>query len=184
MLYEVEQKYRVEDLERVEKSLKELGSRFKESIQQRDQYFLHPARDFRQTDEALRIRHVNSGSFITYKGPRIDRVTKTRKELELPLGKTEDSARRFEKLLEALGFERNGCVSKRRRVVEIDWQNRACTVVFDEVDQLGTYVEIESTASEEEIDDTRSCLTSLAEQLGLANPETRSYLELLRESGS
>ena len=44
-----------------------------------------PCRDFAQTDEALRIRTVGDTSFVTYKGPKLDATTKTRRELELPL---------------------------------------------------------------------------------------------------
>ena len=69
-----------------------------------DRYFNHPARDFAETDEALRIRRIGPVNRITYKGPRVDTVTKTRQELELPLVEGEKSAADWITLLEKLGI--------------------------------------------------------------------------------
>src|SRR3954463_14585181 len=85
MLWEVEQKFRLADVQAAEAKLAQLGAQFDDSIEQVDRYFNHPACDFSQTDEALRLRQVGAENFITYKGPRVDATTKTRQELELPL---------------------------------------------------------------------------------------------------
>ena len=61
-------------------------------------------RDFAQTDEALRIRQVSGANQITYKGPKIDEATKTRREIEIPLAPGTDLVTKYQELLEAIGF--------------------------------------------------------------------------------
>lgn len=99
MNYEVEQKFWVDDLRAVERELAQLGVRLGEVIEQVDCYFAHPARDFAETDEALRIRRSGSDCFLTYKGPKIDATTKTRQEIEIPLPQGEGAARQHFLLL-------------------------------------------------------------------------------------
>ena len=53
-----------------------------EPAEQVDTYFSHPARDFAATDEALRIRSIDQENFVTYKGPKLDATTKTRREID------------------------------------------------------------------------------------------------------
>ncbi len=104
MKYEVEQKFPVDNLQDVETRLAELGAEVAAERVEVDRYYNHPARDFAETDEALRIRRVGLVNKITYKGPRIDKVTKTRQELELPLGEGDRAAGDWIKMLETLGF--------------------------------------------------------------------------------
>src|SRR5687768_1938645 len=114
MQLEVEQKYPVANHEQVRAQLAGLGCVFRAPLEQADLYFAHPARNFAQTDEALRLRRcVTEGSVaegsrdeacITYKGPKLDPTTKTRREIELPItGK--DGYERYRELLEVLGFQ-------------------------------------------------------------------------------
>src|SRR5207248_1410561 len=102
----------VSDVQTIRSALAELGVRWHEPIHQVDHYFNHPARDFGRTDEALRLRRVGEQNFITYKGPKIDAATKTRRELELPLPSGSDVGGRFSELLLTLGFVPVGTVSK------------------------------------------------------------------------
>src|SRR5947208_13776629 len=115
MHWEVEQKFRVRDVQAVRSSLAALGVQFHDAILQVDHYFNHPARDFGRTDEALRIRQVGEQNFITYKGPKIDATTKTRRELELQLPSGPDVSSQFAELLSALGFISVTSVSKVRQ---------------------------------------------------------------------
>jgi hypothetical protein len=82
-----------------------LGGRSADTVTQVDQYFNHPARDFAQTDEALRLRRVGEVNFITYKGPKLDAITKSRHEIELPLPSGDAAATGFAELLTTLGFQ-------------------------------------------------------------------------------
>jgi len=179
MHYEVETKYRVDDVARVEGLLNQLGAVAGEIHRQVDQYFAHPSRDFATTDEALRIRETDNATYrVTYKGPKLDATTKTRRELELPIGEQEAAAG-FRELLVALGFEPNRIVAKTRRVYHLDWRTHRVEIAVDAVDNLGTFVELEISAVEAQLDNARDALLTLAEQLSLTESERRSYLELL-----
>jgi adenylate cyclase class 2 len=181
MNYEVEQKFPVADLAPVEARLAEMGVHVLEPQCEVDLYYAHPARDFARTDEALRIRRVGLSSFITYKGPKVDDTTKTRREIELPLAGEGDPAVGWQKLLDALGFAPVAQVRKHRRKGVIGWHGRRIVVSLDEVDELGRFVEIELAVPRDEMDRAKRRVASLAEELRLSASERRSYLELLLE---
>jgi len=192
-VYEVELKFPVPDTRAIEQRLTAIAARWHEPVDQVDRYFNHPSRDFARTDEALRLRRNGDEVVITWKGPRIDTATKTRREIELPLAvalpppaAAEQSAEvaiaRWTDLLEALGFRPVATVAKRRRHAVVAWQGREVDVALDSVAGVGEYLELELQASEEEVPQARACLESLARELGCGNAERRSYLELLLES--
>src|SRR3977135_480274 len=85
MNLEVEQKFPVSDPARLEARLDEVGGAFKDASLQLDRYYAHPCREFARTDEALRIRTVGEANYFTYKGPKLDPTTKTRRETELAI---------------------------------------------------------------------------------------------------
>ncbi len=184
MHLEVEQKFPVAELAPVEAALGRSGARPGPAQEELDLYFAHPARDFSQTDEALRIRRKGQATLITYKGPKIDRTTKTRREIELALGPGEDAAEAWAELLLALGFRRVAEVRKLRRkacMVRCGFQVEVC---LDQVSGLGVFVELEVVAQDDQLDRARACLAELARELGLERSERRSYLELLLERGN
>ncbi|HEX5447144.1 MAG TPA: class IV adenylate cyclase [Pirellulales bacterium] len=183
-MFEVEQKHRIEDLDRLLARLAELGGKPGQPQEQVDTYYAHPARDFAQTDEALRIRRAGNACFITYKGPKIDQTSKTRRELELPLSGGLAEAQEFAQLFELLGFRATAVVAKQRRKTDLDWQGRQVEVVIDQVDRLGQFVELELQADEAGLDQARLSLADLAAKLELGPGERRSYLELLQSGTS
>jgi adenylate cyclase class 2 len=178
-MYEVEQKFPVADHAALEARVAEVGGRFGPPVEQVDAYFAHPARDFAATDEALRIRRVGERNFITYKGPKIDPLTKTRREIELPLGEGSEEFSQWRTLLVALGFRPVAEVEKRRRTAEIDWQGRAIEATLDDVTGVGTFCELETSADDADLEAAKSALHSLANHLQLTTTERRSYLEML-----
>jgi adenylate cyclase class 2 len=179
MMFEVEQKFPVEDLADIESRLASAGATFTDAVVQVDRYFAHPMRDFAQTDEAIRIRQVGDANFITYKGPKIDATTKTRKEIELPLHNGAEHAEQWVSLLDALGFSPVAVVSKRRRHAHIAWQDAEIEIALDQVRDLGNFVELEVRADDETLDAAKSKVQSLADELGLSGSEQLSYLEML-----
>jgi adenylate cyclase, class 2 len=179
MQWEVEQKFSVADLAAVKAKLEKLGIRFAEPIQQADRYFNHPARDFSQTDEAFRLRQVGNENFVTYKGPKIDAATKTRRELELPLPDGADVPARFAELLIALSFRPVVTVKKTRQKGTFSWEHHSVEVALDRVEAVGSFVELEIAADDGSLDAARNALKSLAAKLNLGTSERRSYLELL-----
>jgi len=188
-VYEVEIKFPVADPRDVELRLVALAARFREPVEQVDRYFAHPCRDFARTDEALRLRRDGDDVAITWKGPRIDAATKTRREIELPLAAAADpgdprppadvTIRQWGELLDALGFRPVLTVGKRRRPARVHWQGTEVDVAIDAVAGLGDFVELEIQAREGEVPLARAVLESLARELGCTNAERRSYLELL-----
>lgn len=179
MKYEVEMKFPVADMATLESRLAELGATISDAKTEVDTYFAHPARDFAQTDEALRIRRKGSYNFVTYKGPKLDKTTKTRHEIDLPIADGEESAQAWTGLLQALGFRSVGEVRKSRRKAYIAWQERSVEASLDAIEGLGPFAELELVVEPAEMEAAKSCIASLAERLGLEGSERRSYLELV-----
>lgn len=180
-------KFPVEDAAAIESRLLALGAASRGSVSQLDRYFNHPCRDFAHTDEAVRLRQVAERVELTYKGPRVDAVTKTRREHSLPLaapdtfGGPRSTVEAWTGLLVSLGFRVVAEVSKDRTVFSIDRGSLAVEIAIDTVAGLGAFVELELLAEEAGLDAARDCLRDLARELGLTASERRSYLELLLE---
>ncbi len=181
MRYEVERKFRLEDLGSLVEKVERAGGTFSKAETQEDTYYAHPARNFAETDEALRIRSIGSKNFVTYKGPKIDPETKTRHELELPLDHGSRGREQFGQLLEALGFQKVRTVKKQRQRARLTIRDWEFEVDLDTIDGLGQFVELETMADESQLDAARSHMAELASQLGLSLDERRSYLEMMFE---
>jgi adenylate cyclase class 2 len=166
---EVEVKGKVGDLRPVEAKVKALGFSFVGTEEHSDVYFKHPTRDFARTDEALRIRTVNGRSILTYKGPKVDKVSKTREEIEVEV--MGDMAM----VLQRVGFTTVLDVHKIRKV----YKKGDIEVCLDDVKGLGTYIEVECKSTE--LEGTRARVMAVVKALGLDEKtlERRSYLELL-----
>ncbi len=177
---EVECKYRVEEVDQLRSALDQCGAKFLRTERHRDTYLRHPCRDFRVTDEALRIREIDEGAVVTYKGPRLPGPIKIRPEIELPLveGTREDWLR----IWTSLGFQVAMQVEKTRQVFDLLIDTRMITVTIDEVVSLGTFAEIERVvASAEELANAEADVQAAAAQLGLKNIERHSYLSMVLE---
>jgi adenylate cyclase class 2 len=192
-VYEVEQKFRVADPAALEAKLVGLAARFREPVEQVDRYFAHPCRDFVKTDEAFRLRRVGDEVAATWKGPRIDSASKTRRELELALAQVpplpggprggQATLDRWTDLLEALGFRRVRDVAKRRRAARVPWQGTEVEAALDRVEDIGDFLELELQAAAGEVPLATACIESLARTLGCDVQERRSYLELVIAAG-
>jgi adenylate cyclase class 2 len=185
MKIEVEQKFRLEHPGQIEQIEQILGKRqiaISAPELQVDTYFAHPARDFARTDEALRVRRIGQQNFVTYKGPKLDAVTKTRREIELPIAPSEEGAAQFGELLSALGFRRVAEVRKNRRHATLPVEAGLIEAAFDDVAEVGSFVELEAVVDEPQVPWAKQQLAQWAAALGLAVNERRSYLELLLEA--
>ena len=178
-MYEVEVKVRA-DHERVRDRLQDAEAAEIGSVEQEDTYYNAPHRDFAATDEALRIRRETAAEHttanLTYKGPLVDRDSKTRKEIETTVGSTTA----MDRILDALGFAPVATVHKHRERFGIE----DFTITLDSVEELGEFLEIEAEAPEEEIDTTRQEAFEVLRKLDL-DPEDQirtSYLELVLET--
>lgn len=180
MQLEIEQKYPLADSAALLAKLKQLGADSHGASSQADTYYNHPARDFATTDEALRIRRTDAGCFVTYKGPKLDAETKTRREIELPLTQCEDSpGQEWPELLAALGFREVATVSKTRESYTVSRGEFVVEICIDRVDGVGDFAELEIVADEERLAAAKRVLAELEATFNLAQPQRRSYLEML-----
>ena len=180
MEYEVERKYWLSNRGEIEQRLAQMQLQFEPAREQVDRYVSHPARDFGQTDEALRIRSIGPKNYVTYKGARIDSTSKTRQELELALTDGEQYRRDFQQLLEVLGFLPVMTIRKLRRKAYCSWQDYTLEICLDEIDELGSFIELETSSDLKNLERAKAALDSLANHLQLTRPERRSYLELMQ----
>lgn len=173
-MVEVELKLRAR-LDLVRERLREKGARLLERGEEEDFYFRSPYRDFSKTDEALRLRRRGGRCTLTYKGPRLDSMSKTREEIEVEVG---DWCSMME-VLRRLGFSEVGRVKKRRET----YQLQGFTVCLDEVEGLGEFLEVE-TKAEGDYGPLLEEALLLLEELGVKGPLVReSYLEMLLKEG-
>lgn len=180
---EIELKAQYDSLKRLEleQYLKEQGFQEVRYFTQQDEYFNHPERDFQKTDEALRIRREqrNDGTShccITYKGANDSLIGQSRRELET---RVEDE-HKMRQILLALGFRSAAEVKKRRK----EYKKEDLTVCLDELDGLGSYVEIEVILPETETGSesaTENRLREFLSELSFIRPaiEPLTYLELV-----
>jgi adenylate cyclase class IV len=73
-------------------------------------------------------------------------------------------------------------VAKVRRSGHLAYRGHDVHVALDEVQRLGTFLELELPATDETLEQRRDCLRALAAELPLGPSQRRSYLELLLEA--
>jgi adenylate cyclase class 2 len=184
MAYEVELKFPLSDPARLRAKLDAVGASPPREEVHRDLYFAHPARSFPDTDEALRLRHVGETNRITYKGPKIDAASKTRIEVEARLADGVETAAAMAEVLQRLGFRPVAEVRKLRQERSLSYRGRDVVVTADDVEQVGSFAELETIAEEGDVTAARQVLEALAQELGLEGSIRTSYLEMLLEKKS
>ena len=189
-MFEVEQKFRVDDTEALAARLDQMGATCTATESHCDTYYRHPSRDFVKTNEALRIRRVDSIASVTYKGPKLavdDATLKVRQEIEWCLAPNDTDGSQMAQLLAALGFATVAAVKKRRRsyqLSESETGGASVTVTIDQVARVGNFAEIEILVEDQDTDEASMKAASelfdvLANQLGLGQRQRASYLEML-----
>ena len=171
-MIEIEVKARA-DHERIRELLTGLGARAIGVEQHCDTYYNAPHRDFSLTDEALRIRIVNRHAVLTYKGKKLDAVSKTREEFE-----TDVDGDTMRSILLSLGFVESGVVKKTRAVFEFE----DLMICLDSVDGLGQFIEVETMVeSESDVVLHRTRVFEFLDKLGIGQEDSIrvSYLEML-----
>ena len=172
-MIEVEVKAKIDSFEEMEKRLENLGALKSKKEFQEDIYFASPIVDFGKTDEALRIRTTNNNIFITYKGPKIDQQSKTRKEVEMNI----ESAEKAKDIFEEIGFKPARTVRKNRQY----YTYKNFEISLDDVEGLEPYMEIEiALDDDEDHSKAQRKIFELFEKLGITEGfERTSYMELL-----
>ena len=176
-MIEVEVKAKISSFEEIEQKLDEIGATKTKKEFQEDIYFNSPVVDFAQTDEALRIRTTkendNTNIFITYKGPKIDSASKTRKEIEMGI----DDSKKCSDIFEEIGFKKVRTVRKNRQYYT--YEN--FEISLDDIEGLDPYMEIEiGLEDDEDYSEAQDKIFELFKKLDITDGfERTSYLELL-----
>ncbi|MFO0908273.1 MAG: class IV adenylate cyclase [Isosphaeraceae bacterium] len=182
MGFEVEQKFRAASHDELAARLAALGHLAGAPEEQVDTYFNHPGRDFATTGEAFRIRRHGARNAITYKGPRLAGPTKTRPEHEVMFAEGDAACATLEVILASLGFRAVARIRKHRTPYHIEHLGRPVEVVLDEVEELGSFVEVEALARDHaDLGPAQAAVLDLAGRLGLTEIEPRSYLRMVLE---
>ncbi|MHA1860526.1 MAG: class IV adenylate cyclase [Candidatus Asgardarchaeia archaeon] len=174
-MYEVEVKIKVNEGEitRIKESIEKLG--FKKIYEEfhHDFYFKHPCRDFKERDEALRVRILNDNRcIVSYKGPRVKTGDfKVREEINTYADVN------VKDLLIKLGFTQIAELKKFREV----YRKEDVSLSIDDVEELGHYIEIETLSKDSDFHDPREKINDLIEKLGLKreNITRETYLEMV-----
>lgn len=177
---EIEGKYRVADEEHLRGRLREADAIAQGIEFHCDTYLRHPARDFRVTDEALRLRNLNGNLYITYKGPRLEGALKMRPELEVPLA--QETFEPWLRIWKFLGFEVVATVKKTRETFRVAALHATVIVTIDRVDSIGPFAEVERVVdNEQELVAAHQDIEAIATRLGLDIVEKQSYLSMFLE---
>jgi len=175
-MIEIEVKAFVEDPKQMERWIIELGATPIGIESQADTYYNAPYRDFGKTDEALRIRVQDGKSILTYKGPKMDSVSKTRKEVQTQIQDIDNMGQ----ILSSLGFFPVSTVSKKRK----NFRMGDFTISLDEVRNLGNFIEVEiSVKDQKNYQEKVESIFRFIAKLGLKRESTirKSYLEMILE---
>lgn len=152
-------------------------------VTEQDIYFNGKSnRDFSKTDEALRLRTCRdfpdgpAETLLTYKGPRTDPRSNTRKEYETTVGNFEIA----QNILQELGFIPSHSVEKER----CTYTDGKITVCLDQVLHLGVFMELEILQESGNHTQAVNTLLALLDHLGVSRENLlhTSYLELLLQT--
>jgi adenylate cyclase class 2 len=194
-MIEVEVKVQISDPALMRKKFEENQGVYKFSLIHEDTYYNMPKglRDFKQTDEALRLRKSRRFDkqshekiqdieyYITYKGKKIDSITKTREEIDIKI----EDIKKMNKMLDSLGFRKVFTVKKEREFYEFIFKNYHIEALIDYIPTLEQYfIEVEYlTDSKEKVDESKELLFNFLSIFGIQKEDsiTKSYLELILE---
>ncbi|NVM37133.1 MAG: class IV adenylate cyclase [Candidatus Lokiarchaeota archaeon] len=192
-MIEVEIKVRILDPETIGIKFKNHGGVYKLSLNHEDIYFNMPEglRDFKETDEALRLRKSiefnkfddtvgkRINYYLTYKGKKIDKSTKTREEIDVKIEDIENTRN----LLRVLGFQEIFTVKKERELYEFKYKTYLIEALIDYIPILNQYfIEVECLLeSSVNLESSRDVLFEFLNLFGIKKEESirKSYLELI-----
>lgn len=180
-MIEVEIKVYVQDRKCLEERLLCLGFVKGNLIKETDRYFDSDQSRIRKNGMALRVRcceNITANTtehYMTFKGPKMDRISMSRKELEMQI----ESSDKGKEILAELGYIPVIPVVKLRQY----YRRNRITACLDQVEELGCYMELEMVVPDEgEKEGALETLFSLLQDLGYAKSDVinTSYLSLLQ----
>jgi adenylate cyclase class 2 len=119
---------------------------------------------------------------ITYKGPKLDALTKSRIEHVCEIM---DSCA-MDSILEAIGFKQIITIRKERMLFEIDYKGTHIGIMVDTIQYLeGTYAEFEIVVEDkQQMSEAKTLIFSLMHEMGYSEQDSirTSYLELIMQA--
>ena len=191
--YEVEVKFLLSDKDAIRKAIIDAGGIKLNTQYQSDKYYDHPCRSFPETDEAVRIRYMkhiegttteglaSTSGELTYKGPKVDKKSKTRVEYNVSL--KEEDLESMSQILLNIGFKHVADIIKEREFYEIE----GITASLDDVANVGSFIEFELIAEGKHgMQAARDRILNLVRSMGLDEKDMirDSYLEMYLEKVS
>ena len=161
-LFEIEQKYRLKDPERVRWALKRMGARKIAEGSETNEFF-DRGRKLREKRLAMRLRKYGGKAVLTLKGPRLKSKFTKRMEIETPI-----ECATAKEMLHFLGCQIWRQYSKKREVYKLG----KTIVTVDFLKKFGWFLEIEGQPR---------AIGKFEKKLGLrvSDREKRSYLQMM-----
>ena len=181
-MIEVEIKTAIESIEGIVDKLIDIGFIKGTTVYEEDTYYNAVDRDFRRTDEALRIRrHLDLDTkeetyILNYKDKRIDDITMARDEFQTRV----QSFEIMDTILIKLGYMPYSGVIKTR----IHYRYNEVVACLDRVESLGDFLELEVMARDEtEYSRGLAIIEDILAKLNLSIENTirKSYLNMIEE---
>lgn len=182
-MIEVEVKVPVENMKMIKEALLHEGFKYQTTVIETDTYFDSAHYDMRKHDKALRIRtteNLDNGMIaaqLNCKGPKLDHVSMTRKEIELEIKNPE----KMKEILIELEFYPVSVEVKKTRTY---YTKENITAVTDQVENLGNFLELEILVREEtEREAGLEVIRGMMQRLGCDWNEAvqKSYLSMLEK---
>ena len=172
---EIEVKARLQNKENLLLKAKELGIEFGPVIAQDDTTYETTTPKDNPNWNIFRIRKEDGISILTMKYK-----ASTRRRDNHERESVIDNAKDVADMLERVGYHKGVRIRKTRQIANLN----DIEICLDEVERLGSFIEIEKIAPDDaNVDDVQNSLWAMLEQLGI-NPEDRvfkGYDSLMRE---
>lgn len=180
--FEIELRYETKDIKNLMRKLNKLAKRVGRAQYQKDTYFNPPHKNFlnsRIVKEWFRLRESLGGNSINYKNwiLKDGKTTNVCKELESSI----KDPKKIEKILYFLGFKKLVIVKKKRKT----WETQNLLITIDDVDSLGTFVEIEAKGQFRTFKKAKDQIHKFSTKLKLTQTKRVLYgypLEILKQS--
>ncbi len=180
-MIEVEVKVSVKCIKAIEEKLQKASFIKAKCVKESDVYFDNSRNEIKNNDQALRIRSCKDldedveTCFMTFKGPKMDTISMTRKELEMQV----ECAEVGKEILVSLGYIQTYPVIKHRQY----YHKNLMTACLDRVENLGDFLEFEIVVNrEDEKPEALNQLMDMLKELGYGPEDIirESYLSMLQ----
>jgi len=170
---EIEIKAKVEDLSSIKEKLRALGCEFSEPIIQRDISFIHKSLeipDITRGTISMRIRDTNGNYILTMKKQMENSLDNIEIEINV------SDPKKTEDILKILDYHEVARINKKR----ITCKYKDMEICLDDVDKLGTFVEVEKMSDGDSLKIQKD-ISEFLNSLGVSGLIIKGYDRLIYE---